>query len=238
MSYTADTLKRSYQKNHSEQRKKNLLKLRESIAKMSLTEFSKEIGIQKSNLSFLENGDRDLSLFNIQAYKTYFHEKHSLDISADYLLGYTCNVYADENYQMITRISGLSDESIDTLKSLYTGNMPELLDTLNYIIGTDSYMFSRFVDAVGMYLDGEYDTPLRFDFNENGFVSIDDGASNNPIVKTQEKSVTIGRFDASLCNGEGGYHARNIPISILKEAYSFQAVQDILKFWKENKEGK
>lgn len=56
MSYTADTLKRSYQKNHSEQRKKNLLKLRESIAKMSLTEFSKEIGIQKSNLSFLEMG--------------------------------------------------------------------------------------------------------------------------------------------------------------------------------------
>ena len=168
----------------------------------------------------------------LRAYSQHFN------VTTDYLLGLRETSLVDENIAMINKVTGLSEKSIDTLKSLYTGNMPELLDTLNYIIGTDSYMFSRFVDAVGMYLDGEYDTPLRFDFNENGFVSIDDGTSNSPIVKTQEKSVTIGRFDASLRNGEGGYHARNIPISILKEAYSFQAVQDILKFWKENKEGK
>lgn len=168
----------------------------------------------------------------LRAYSQHFN------VTTDYLLGLRETSLVDENIAMINKVTGLSEKSIDTLKSLYTENMPELLETLNYIIGTDSYMFSCFVDAIGMYLDGEYDTPLRFDFNENGFVSIDDGTSNSPIVKTQEKSVTIGRFDASLRNGEGGYHARNIPISILKEAYSFQAVQDILKFWKENKKGK
>ena len=91
MAYNADTLKKQYQNNYQIQRIANLIELREKIAKLSLTEFSKQIGIQKSNLSSIENGDRDLSLFNIQAYKTFFHEKYTLEISTDYLLGYSNN---------------------------------------------------------------------------------------------------------------------------------------------------
>lgn len=133
MSYNADTLKKAYQNKYSEQRKKNLIGLRENIAHMTLTEFSKQTGIQKSNLSALENGDRDLSLFNIQVYKTFFAQKYNLDISTDYLLGYSNNKYADENYQMITRITGLTDESIDCLKTLKFDD--DKLKLLNLLIG-------------------------------------------------------------------------------------------------------
>lgn len=99
MPYNADSLKKTYEAHYKKQRIANLIELREEIANLSLTDFSKQIGIQKSNLSSLEKGDRDLSLFNIQAYKTFFREKYNLDISADYLLGYSKNKYANENYQ-------------------------------------------------------------------------------------------------------------------------------------------
>lgn len=120
MPYNADSLKKTYEAHYKKQRIANLIELREEIANLSLTDFSKQIGIQKSNLSSLEKGDRDLSLFNIQAYKTFFREKYNLDISADYLLGYSKNKYANENYQMISRVTGLSDKSIDCLKYLQT----------------------------------------------------------------------------------------------------------------------
>lgn len=133
MSYNADSLKKKYHSSCSEQRKENLIQLRENIAHMTLTEFSRQTGIQKSNLSALENGDRDLSLFNIQVYKAFFSEKYNLDISTDYLLGYSKNKYADENYQMITRTTGLTDESIDCLKTLKFDD--DKLKLLNLLIG-------------------------------------------------------------------------------------------------------
>ena len=227
MSYNANTLKKAYQNKYSEQRKKNLIGLRENIAHMTLTEFSKQTGIQKSNLSALENGDRDLSLFNIQVYKTFFSQRYNLDISTDYLLGYSNNKYADENYQMITRTTGLTDESINTLKEIHNGNMADILsDTLNYLISKDSMLFSRFIDAIGMYFDEEYDTPMCWDKKTRQFVPIDDGLSNNPIVKVDEKSVLIGN----------GHATRSIPVSVLKESYSMYCIQIILEALKSEKD--
>lgn len=115
MSYSADALKKRYQKNCLELRKQNLVRLRKEIAELSLTEFGEQIGIPKTNLSSLEKGDRDLSLFNIQAYKTFFFENYNLNISTDYLLGYTSVI---ENGGMNTSNElGLSGKSIEVLKS-------------------------------------------------------------------------------------------------------------------------
>lgn len=115
MPYNADALKKQYQKACLEQRKKNLIRLREEIAELSQTEFSKQTGIQKPNLSCLESGDRDMSLFNIQVYKTYFFENYNLNVSTDYLLGYTSVI---SNTEMNTSNElGLSGKSIEVLKS-------------------------------------------------------------------------------------------------------------------------
>ena len=234
MSYTADALKKAYEKECLEQRKKNLIELRENVAKLSATDFSKKTGIQKSNLSSLEKGDRDLSLFNIQAYKTYFLQEHNLNISVEYLLGYTKNKYAEENYQMITRTTGLTDESIDVLKNLHNGNMTEdLFNTLNYLISKDFLLFSRFIDAIGMYFDEGYDTPMHFE--NSTFVPLNDGISDTSILKSNEKNVLIGKYDNSLCNNSGGYHTKAIPISILKESYSVYCIQSILEELKRQK---
>lgn len=115
MPYNADALKKQYKKTCLEQRKKNLIRLREEIAGLSQTEFSKQTGIQKSNLSCLESGDRDMSLFNILVYKAYFLENHKLNVSTDYLLGYTSVI---SNTEMnISNELGLSGKSIEVLRS-------------------------------------------------------------------------------------------------------------------------
>lgn len=110
----ASQLKKEYENNYKEQRIKNLKHLRENIAKMNQTDFSNELGIQKSNFSLIENGGRDLSLYNIQAYKTYFKEQFALDISTDFLLGYT-DILTNE-IAGICDITGLSGKSLETLK--------------------------------------------------------------------------------------------------------------------------
>lgn len=167
MIYSADTLKKAYQNKYSEQRKKNLIVLREDIAKMSLTEFSKQTGIQKSNLSAIENGDRELSLFNIQVYKTFFSDRYDLDISTDYLLGYSRNKYADENYQMISEVTGLTDSSIDCLKTIKFDS--DKLKLLNLLMSNYD-LFSELLQNLGIMLSQE--KMMEFNNLDPSFASI------------------------------------------------------------------
>lgn len=142
MAYNADMLKKQYQKKCEKQRIENLLRLRIEIAGLSATEFCKQTGLQKPNLSSIEKGDRDLSLFIIQTYKTYFLENHNLNISTDFLLGYT-SVMENEKLSVSDEL-GLSGKSIEVLKSWkhYKDNPKKLivsygvsdLDTLNLLL--------------------------------------------------------------------------------------------------------
>lgn len=130
--YSADQLKKEYEKKYREQRIKNLVKLRENVAGLSQTEFSKRIGIQKSNLSVIENGERDLSLFNIQAYIKYFAENHNINLSADYLLGYATSF--ENNTENLCNEIGLSEGSIWILKNIKNKNLSPELDKIPYVL--------------------------------------------------------------------------------------------------------
>lgn len=140
MNYSANSLKNQYEKDCLKCRTENLVRLREKIAGMTQTQFSEKIGIQKTNLNSLEKGSRDMSLFNIQAYKTFFRENFGIDISVDYLLGYTSVM---ENRSMnISNELGLTGESIEMLKlmnnkenTLYPENKKNLL-MLNFILSS------------------------------------------------------------------------------------------------------
>lgn len=202
MSYSADALKKAYQNKYSEQRKKNLIDLREGIAKMSLTEFSKQTGIQKSNLSALENGDRELSLFNIQVYKTFFSDRYELDISTDYLLGYSRNKYADESYQMISKVTGLTDSSIDYLKliksdadglgALSTLNLlmsnydrfSALLNNIDIVLNPTAFKTQVIVQDENFLNDEEiYDNYIKLGNNEHfAFVKEDISGNENGVL--------------------------------------------------------
>lgn len=114
--YLQSEMCKHYRENFFIQRKKNLIHLREDIAKMSLTSFAADIGIAKGNISSVESGDRDLSVGNIQSYKTYFKENHNLDISVDYLMGYTDII--ENKSASISKDLRLSNESLDFLRNM------------------------------------------------------------------------------------------------------------------------
>ena len=140
MDYSANSLKNQYEKDCLKCRTENLVRLREKVAGMTQTQFSEKIGIQKTNLNSLEKGSRDMSLFNIQAYKTFFRKNYGIDVSVDYLLGYTSVM---ENRSMnISNELGLTGESIEMLKlmndkknNLYKENKKNLL-MLNFILSS------------------------------------------------------------------------------------------------------
>lgn len=145
MDYSANSLKNQYEKDCLKCRTENLIRLREKIAEMTQTQFSEKIGIQKTNLNSLEKGSRDMSLFNIQAYKTFFKENYGIDVSVDYLLGYTSVM---ENRSMnISNDLGLSGDSIEMLKILI--NFKSKYNDFIPALGTD-------IDVINILLEYEY----------------------------------------------------------------------------------
>ena len=131
MAYTSDALKKEYKKETDNQRKKNLKKIREDIARLSLSDFAKETGITKCDLSMLENGDKLLSLFHIQAYKKFFLENHKINLSVDFIMGFT---YIMENNNLnYQKQIGLSSDAIETLQKLRKSH-GKLLDVANFLL--------------------------------------------------------------------------------------------------------
>ena len=114
--YLQSEMQKHYRENCGTQRKRNLIHLREDIADMSLTSFAADIGIAKGNISAIESGERDLSVGNIQSYKTYFKEYHDLDISVDYLMGYTDII--ENKSASIAKDLRLSDETLSFLSNM------------------------------------------------------------------------------------------------------------------------
>ena len=223
MSYSADTLKKAYETECREQRKKNLVELREKVAKLSATDFSKKIGIQKSNLSTLEKGDRDLSLFNIQAYKTYFLQEHNLNISVDYLLGYTKNKYADENYQMISAITGLSDNSIDCLKyiQLEQAKIPTM-QTLNTLMNNKE-LFNTLLANIDIILNSSSWVPATT------YVLTD----NTDYV--QYRKLSDNTFNAFIKENKNGNNIGAMIIdSSIMESHAYQVINNILTRYKKD----
>lgn len=86
--------------------------------------------LKQSTISKLETCKKEPASTSVDVLKAYTHHFH---VTSDYLLGLAENKYADENYQMITRITGLTDESIDCLKTLKFDD--DKLKLLNLLIG-------------------------------------------------------------------------------------------------------
>lgn len=205
MAYTSDALKKEYKKETNTQRKKNLRKIREDIAKLSLSDFARETGITKNDLSMLENGDKLLSLFHIQAYKKFFLENHKINLSVDFIMGFT-DIMENNNLNYQKQI-GLSSDAIETLIEInkdhkISGVINKLLadkektSALLYNIKTLVFennwkpciaIQSEDNKDIAYYQEINTDTTLGF-FSENyGLLTIDDNLlKSHSILKIQE----------------------------------------------------
>lgn len=133
MNFSADILKKEYKKDTDALRAGNLRNLRENIAKLSLSDFSRQTGMTKSDISHLENGEKTLSLTHMLTYKKYFSENHRINLSMDYLMGFT-DIMENNNMNYQKEI-GLSNDSLECLKYLKEHSAKyNALSTLDYLM--------------------------------------------------------------------------------------------------------
>lgn len=81
-----------YEARHAKQMSRNLVNLRVNVAHENVVfRFANDIGIHYSHVQALENERiwRNPSLANVMAYRTYFKKNFGVEVSADYLLGFT-----------------------------------------------------------------------------------------------------------------------------------------------------
>ena len=180
----------------------------------------------RSIIGKIETGKRDVSPYELKGYCEVFNT------TSDYLLEIRDTQQKDEDIAMISKTTGLNEDSINTLKILKNS---EYMDILNYIM-SDYFSFGDFLYNINLYLDNEFDTPIHFDEKTHRYVESIDNISNNPILITdKEKYISIGK---KLSNKPSDYKMIFVPVSIL-ESHAMQQIQAQLNKWKrEYKEGK
>lgn len=209
MGYSSDQMKKEYKEMCEAQRKNNLIRLREEIAKLTQADFKEEIGFTKNDLSMLESGDKNLSLFHIQAYKKYFKENYHLDISVDFLMGYTSVM--ENNSMDISHDLGLSGKSLELLRiwNEYKQNPMNGvisygvadIDTLNLLL-EDYYTLYKNARQKGLYAGysifhfiGNYIFSERFKKCPQNIVKYTHSSSNpeigNPLTELRVGDIVI-----------------------------------------------
>lgn len=206
-------MKEAYKKECHAQRNKNLIYLREKIAKLNLTTFANEIGIAKTNLSDIEKGDRDLSIGNLHSYKFYFQKKHNLNISMDFLLGYTDMINNDN--MNISRDLRLSRDAINTLKNF----SDDWANILSYMLEDGS--INVLLESIIAYYPNWYnekETSAKYGYEFGRFLALEkmrsvlDTVHNDMrifnIIQTQREDDYIKRiydaikqYDPKILNG-------------------------------------
>lgn len=157
--------------NNNENVYKRLRESTETNSKPALTqpqlaeEFAKQGNpVSQSMISKIENSKKNpptKSPTILKAYADYFN------VTTDYLLGIRDTKQADENIAMISKVTGLNEDAINTLIKLKSGKYHNqykfdyALHTLNLILAT--YENSNLFELIYHFLFGNYDTMGHYD---------------------------------------------------------------------------
>lgn len=160
----------------------------------------------------IETNNRNVSEHELKGYCEVFNT------TSDYLLGIRDTKLIDENIAMINRVTGLSDNSINTLKKIEGLWSKKEKNTLNYIM-KDTDLFIDFLEWLSIYIDNEYIIPLAYD-KEKGLFPCD-----NPL-----NSVVLGK-KVKDNKGNDGFEIIGIGIDIL-ESHAMLKMQEIINTWK------
>lgn len=141
------------------------------------------------------------------------------ECSADYLLGLIeLPTHGKTDFNKLT---GLSDNSIATLKKVKKNWDKREKNILNYIM-KDSDLFLDFLGWLSLYIDNEYTIPLAYDKEKGAF------PCNNAMG-----SVVLGKKIKDN-KGNDGYKMIGIGVDIL-ESHAMLKMQEIINTWKKAK---
>lgn len=189
------------------------------VKRMTQEELAKKLNLTRSRIVALEQKpDVIPTREDLQAYCSFF------DTTADYLLGIRDTKTVDENIAMISKVTGLSEQSIDTLKKLNSSEKEDL-EILNFIM-SNYKKFDDFLYVIRMYINKEYNIPLHYDSNIDAFVE-----SELPEIHQFEGPYfSIGK----KYEHDGATYIKPLHIVIdVIESYAMQCIQEDFKKWKE-----
>lgn len=185
--------------------------------------------LSQSVISKLENQQKEPPTTSpdvIKAYATHFN------VTADYLLGIRDIKTVDENIAMICKVTGLSEQAVESLKKIKEcadedKTVKDDLDMLNFIM-SDFVKFDVFINHIRFYIDKEYSIPLHFDSsigNNGSFIE-----SELPDVPGLKGSYfSIGKkFER---DGITYIQPLHVTTDVI-ESYSLQCIQKHLNEWK------
>lgn len=182
MPYNSDSIKKEYEKNFKNQRIENLIRLRKIHSQTQL-EFAKDIGFTTKDVSALEKGTKHLSLFHVNAYRKFFKENYNLNVSVDFLMGYSQII--DNISDKLSESLGLEPQVIERLKALNSEDAVVDLNTIFnqfvmnervfYGILWNLHMYSHAEEFLPYLCKDEEDEPDEIELSDLFFVVDDKG---------------------------------------------------------------
>jgi transcriptional regulator with XRE-family HTH domain len=143
------------------------------VKRMTQEELAKELKLTRSRIVALEQKpDVIPTREDLQAYCTYF------DTTSDYLLGIRDTKTVDENIAMVSRVTGLNEQAIESLRKIkecaeQDATIKDDLNMLNFIM-SDFDIFDTFISHIKLYVNStEYTKPLYYDYLKNCFAEYD-----------------------------------------------------------------
>lgn len=206
--------------------KNRIVKLRKDYG-FNQTEVANKIGCVLKTYQNYEQGHN----FPTLEYATNLADLYK--VSIDYLLGKSDYTYVEN--EEIGKITGLSDDAIETLKSLKNVyDFDKDMKIFNYIM-SDRQLFSLFLSDLRNYIEPGYNVPIHPVQDEKTknikYVANIDIESDSILANT-ERRLYVGKENGEF-NGEPLYDIMGIPISSL-DSLSILQIQEILQTWKKN----
>lgn len=178
------------------------------------------------------DSSKEKTVYNWESEKTELNYSTILSVckilkcSSDYLLG--LDECTTKTRQFISEETGLSENSIDTLKII--NNRWETIekDTLNFIMN-DSEQILDFLSWLSLYTKNDYDTPIAYSEEKHSYEKCG-------YVVNGENGIIFGKEVLDNA-GNPGWNQIGVGVDIL-ESHAMLKMQEIMIEWKNKRKSK
>lgn len=178
------------------------------------------------------NHSKEKTVYNWESEKTELDYSTILSVckilkcSSDYLLG--LDECTTKTQQFISEETGLSENSIDTLKIINNRWGGVEKDTLNFIMN-DSDQILDFLNWLSLYTKNDYDTPITYSEEKHGFEKCG-------YVVNGKNGIIFGKEVIDNA-GNPGWNQIGVGVDIL-ESHAMLKMQEIMIEWKNKRNNK
>lgn len=178
------------------------------------------------------DSSKEKTVYNWESEKTELNYSTILSVckilkcSSDYLLG--LDECTTKTRQFISEETGLSENSIDTLKVINNHWETIEKDTLNFIMN-DSEQILDFLSWLSLYTKNDYDTPITYSEEKHSYEKCG-------YVVNGENGIIFGKEVLDNA-GNPGWNQLGVGVDIL-ESHAMLKMQEIMIEWKNKRKSK